>query len=776
MDSMDNDTWALRRERFDLDAQALDATLFALGNGFIGLRGVGDEGSLGGAHDGCYLNGFHDTAPIHHPESAFGLARENEFMLSVPNAKRLEVWIDDERFDPMQGTLLAWQQQLDFRRGVLERTVEWRTPRGRRVRIRSRRLVCQQRRTLWAARTELELPDGDAVVALQLGIDARVGNLAAGDDPRVGSHLHDAPLLLEAAGQDEAGLHLRHRTRRSGLVLLSSLAWTIDGATGAGGDAVPELAPAEGLARRFERRLTAGQALRLDRFGSYRTSLDGPADALHAGAAAALAQARADGFDVLCKEQAAYLERYWQQADLQLDGDMRLQQALRFNAWHLLQSAGRDGRTNIAAKGLTGEGYEGHTFWDTEVYVLPFFAATEPATARALLEYRHRLLPAARQRARELGHARGARYPWRTIAGGECSAYFLAGTAQVHLNADIAHAVQLYWDASGDDHFMLRHGAELVLETARIWTDLGHHDARRGGAFIIPGVTGPDEYTALVDNNWYTNRMAQRHLRFALRVRDWLAATHPARLIELVRELSLDDDEAPAWQRAADAMWLPVDPELGVHPQDDGFLHKPRWTRADTRHPLLLHHHPLEIYRHQVCKQADVVLALLLAGDDIDRQTKARDFDHYAAVTTHDSSLSYCIFGVIAAEIGRLDQAVDYFERTALLDLHDTHGNTAHGVHTAAMAGSWLGLVQGFAGLRWPDGCASFKPQLPARWSRYAFRLWLRGAQLELIVTAGQASYRLVQGEQAEFLHHGTPQRVDRERPLLQLPLSPASP
>ncbi|WP_284618916.1 glycoside hydrolase family 65 protein [Aquabacterium humicola] len=764
------DTWTLRRDSFDPATQALDATLFALGNGFIGLRGVGDEGALGGAHDGCYLNGFHDTADIHHPEHAFGLARRNEFMLSVPNAKRLALWIDGERIDLRQGALLGYAQALDFRRGVLERRLEWQSPGGRRVCIESRRLVCQQRRTLWAARTEIEVLNGDAVLTLQLGIDARVGNLAAGDDPRVGSHLKEAPLLLQSAEQDAHGLHLRQRTRHSGLALLSSLAWTLDGDEGA---ALPALDPADGLARRFERRLAAGQALRLDRFGSYHTSQDVADDALLATATTTLAQARRDGFDALCDEQAAVLERYWSQADLRLDGDDRLQQALRFNAWHLLQSAGRDGRSNIAAKGLTGEGYEGHTFWDTEVYVLPFFAATQPATARALLEYRHRLLPAARERARELGHARGARYPWRTIAGGECSAYFLAGTAQVHLNADIAHAVQLYWDSSGDDDFMLRHGAELVIETARIWTELGHHDARRGGAFVIPGVTGPDEYTALVDNNWYTNRMAQRHLRFALRVRDWLAAEHPSRLAELTQQLVLDPGEPAAWQRAAESMWLPLDATLGVHPQDDGFLHKPRWTRADTQHPLLLHYHPLEIYRHQVCKQADVVLALLLAGDDIDAGTKARDFDHYAAVTTHDSSLSYCIFGVIAAEIGRHDQALDYFERTALLDLHDTHGNTAHGVHTAAMAGSWLGLVQGFAGLRWPGGRASFRPQLPARWQGYAFRLWLRGAQIEVAVTPGDVTYRLLHGEAARFLHHGTPQRLDAGTPLLHLPLHP---
>lgn len=775
--------WVLRREGHEPSRQALDASLFALGNGFIGLRGVADEGPLSDEHDGCYLNGFYDTAAIHHPETAYALASTNQFMLSVPNGKRLEIWLDDERLDLRHGKVLRCEQWLDFREGVLRRELDWAAADGRALRLTSERLVCLQRRTVWAARTRLEPLNFSGVLALVAGLDSHVKPLAAGNDPRVGSHVKEPSLVLERSEQDGQSMLLQHHTRHSGLRLVSALACRAvvrDAGTGSerplqGRPTGSQPPRDDALRQRFSTGLSPGQVLVLQRFGSYQTSLDLPEAGLPAAAQAALHGAQQAGFDALLQEQAEFLADFWQRADLVVEGDPALQQGLRFNIWHLLQSAGRDGRTNIAAKGLTGEGYEGHTFWDTEVYVLPFFAATTPAMARGLLEYRHRHLPAARARALDLGLARGAVFPWRTIAGAECSAYFLAGTAQSHLNADIAHAVQEYWLASGDDQFMLDHGAELVLETARLWPAIGHHDARRDGAFCIHGVTGPDEYTALVDNNWFTNRMAQRHLRFARRVLDWMAVGHPQRHAELRQALQLGDEEIAAWQRAAESMWLPVDAHLGVHPQDDTFLHKPRWDfdgPSRFQRPLLLYYHPLVIYRHQVSKQADVVLALLLAGEDIPLETKRRDLDYYEAVTTHDSSLSYCVFGVIAAELGLAEKALGYFQRTARLDLDDLHGNSTHGVHIAAMAGSWMGLVQGFGGLRWrADGRPAFKPLLPTAWQRYAFRVQVREAQLEVSVSAEGACYRLLQGQALEFLHDGELHRLDVQHPLRTLPL-----
>jgi len=400
-------------------------------------------------------------------------------------------------------------------------------------------------------------------------------------------------------------------------------------------------------------------------------------------------------------------------------------------------------------------------------------ATAAPELARHMLAWRHATLDRARAHARELNHARGALYPWRTIAGDECSAYFPGGSAQYHINADIAWAIRLYVDASGDEAFLRDMGAEMLCETARIWLQIGHFNPRRGGAFCIPEVTGPDEYSALVDNNHYTNRMAQRHLRDAAATVAWLAAKHPAEHAALAQRIGLDADEAAQWRRAADAMHLPVDAELGIFPQDDGFLDKPRLTPAQTRdpalRPLLLHWHPLTIYRHQVCKQADTVLALVMAGEDVDVAAKRRNLDYYEGVTVHDSTLSASSFAVLAAETGRDAEAYRYFLDTLRVDLDDSHGNAGHGLHMAAMAGSWLALGWGFGGLRVRDGQPSLAPQLPAAWNGYRFGLRWRDAQLRIEVDASGVRYNLVEGEALDFLHRGQPQRL-RKGESLQLP------
>jgi alpha,alpha-trehalose phosphorylase len=415
---------------------------------------------------------------------------------------------------------------------------------------------------------------------------------------------------------------------------------------------------------------------------------------------------------------------------------------------------GRDGRTNIGAKGLTGEGYEGHTFWDTEMYVIPALVHTQPQIVRQLLTYRYNTLDHARRCARELGHKKGASFAWRTINGEECSAYFPAGSAQYHINADIAYAVQRYIAVTGDTDFMHTMGAEILIETARLWTDLGSYIDGRG--FCICEVTGPDEYTALVNNNAYTNWMAQANLRAAVQAVEALKRDAPDTFEALRSRLSLLDDEPTQWARAADAMFIPYDPARDLYAQDDTFFQKPIWDFANTpaeHYPLLLHYHPMVIYRHQVCKQADLVLALYLLGDQFTPEQKRRHFDYYEAVTTHDSSLSACIFGLVAAEIDDMPTAYEYFIATARMDLDDTHRNVKDGVHIANMAGTWMCVVNGFGGVRVYGDKLRLRPRLPQQWQSYAFNLFFRGAVLRVEVDAQGVTYRLLDDEHLMFLH-----------------------
>ena len=406
---------------------------------------------------------------------------------------------------------------------------------------------------------------------------------------------------------------------------------------------------------------------------------------------------------------------------------------------------------------MTGEGYEGHYFWDTEIYSLPFFLYLKPEISRKLLEFRYNTLDKARERARTMGHQKGALYPWRTIAGEESSAYFPAGTAQYHINADIAYALKQYVEVTADDEFLVDYGAEILFETARLWSDLGDYIAAKDNQFCINEVTGPDEYTALVNNNYYTNAMAQVNLEYAYQVAHKLKEEAAAEYQALKEKISLSEDEVQAWKEAADKMYLPYDEEREIHKQDDSFLEKEVWDFANTPakdYPLLLNYHPLVIYRYQVSKQADLVLALFLLGDQFSLEEKKRDFDYYETVTTHDSSLSSCIHSIVAAEIGYYEQAYEYFMETARMDLDNYHNNSQHGVHTAAMAGTWMSVVNGFAGMRVYDGELSFAPYLPEEWDSYKFRITFQGRRIKVEVKEDEVTYSLVSGSEIEFKHH----------------------
>ena len=456
-------------------------------------------------------------------------------------------------------------------------------------------------------------------------------------------------------------------------------------------------------------------------------------------------------------EQKRELDRYWEIADVRITGDDLLQQGIRFNLFSLLQAAGRDGRTSIAAKGLSGEGYEGHYFWDAETYALPYFIYTHPDIARQLLLFRCRTLDKARARARELGH-RGALFPWRTIAGEETSPYFPAGTAQYHIDADIAFGLGKYISATGDRTLLLEGGAELLFETARFWRDLGSYVDEQDGEFCINEVTGPDEYTALVNNNFYTNLMAQWNLEYACSVAHDLETTVPGEYRRIATALDLTPAEIEEWARAATRMRLPFHRRLGIHAQDDLFLTRAVWDFAGTppeKYPLLLHYHPLNVYRFQVLKQPDVVLAQVLLPERFSMAEKKRNFDYYDPLTTGDSSLAPCIQSIAAAELGYTEQAYSYFRQTARMDLDDVGGNTSAGVHTAAMAGTWMSLVYGFAGMRDRQPQLCFNPRLPARLTGMRIRLRFHGRLIEVALTQRDATYLLLEGEATSVCHRG---------------------
>jgi alpha,alpha-trehalose phosphorylase len=799
---VDYNPWTIHEKSYQAGINPHHFSLFALGNGYLGLRGSHEDRMLpttqhesSGKQDddgqvGTYLNGFYESAVIQYGEIAYGYASESQTMLNVANPLPIQLKVNGRQLDLDQamadGTISAYSRELQLREGLLVRNMIWEAFPGVRIQLTSQRMVSLTNKAIAAMQYQILALDESVNVEVTSILDGNTHNRQSGNDPRVGSGLrgqamHTAHTL---ANPHHSILHLTQATIRSGLELGCSISHEMK--TQDHGQLVfikptAITAPCEDEPGRvklvYQTTVAQGQAIDLTKYIAFTDSRDFEPQELLEKADALSSEACALGFAKLVHQQRDYLDRYWKHSQIKLDGDPALQQGLNFNLFHLLQSAGRDGKTNISAKGLSGEGYEGHYFWDTEMYMLPYFLHTSPEISKALLTYRYTILPQARSRAREMGHTRGALYAWRTINGNECSAYYPAGTAQYHINADVAFAVSRYVESTGDNQFLLDMGAEILFETAELWLDLGFYNPEKSGQFCINSVTGPDEYNVLVNNNYYTNIMAQANLRKAAAAARYLKQKHPDRYLELKQALNMDlDDLTGQWQQASDRMYLPSDKAKDILLQDDAFLDRIPWDFQNvprSQYPLLLHFHPLVIYRHRVIKQPDLVLAQLLHGDSFTFKDKKRAFDYYESCTTHDSSLSTSIHAVMACELGYSNKAFRYFMTTARLDLEDQHHNTQDGLHLANMAGTWMVMVNGYAGVRVIDGYLSFKPQIDQHWDAYSFRFAHAGCLLNVTVNKDMVVYTLLEGTSIAFNHHASPIVLSEQNPRIEMPLVP---
>ncbi|MEU0008230.1 glycosyl hydrolase family 65 protein [Streptomyces sp. NPDC006314] len=762
--------WCLRETELNLDVLAQSESVFALSNGHVGWRGNLDEGEPHGL-PGAYLNGVYERHPLPYAEAGYGYPESGQTMINITDGKIIRLLVDDHPCDLRYGRLLSHERVLDFRSGVLGRKAEWTTPGGRTVRISSRRLVSFTQRAVAAIVYEVEPVDGPTSVAVQSELVANEQLPRFEGDPRVAAAT-ESPLVPEEHFAQDTRLRLVHRTARSGLRVAAAADHLVEGpgSTRWTAQSEPDVSRLTVTAD-----LEPGQPLRLVKFVAYGWSGERSLPAVHDQVDGAVAAAVSTGWDGLVAAQRSYLDRFWAGADVEVEGDAQIQQAVRFALFHVLQAAARGENRAIPAKGLTGTGYDGHSFWDTESYVLPVLTFTAPEAVASALRWRHRTLPAARERARQLGLS-GATFPWRTIDGAECSAYWPAGTAAFHVNADIATAVVRYVTVTGDAEFERVEGLDLLVHTARLWRSLGHHDAE--GVFHIDGATGPDEYSAFARDNLYTNLMARQNLLAAADA----ATRHPDR----AAEFGVDEEEAAVWRDAAVRMALPYNESLGVHEQAAGFTTLQRWDFEATppeNYPLLLHHPYFDLYRKQVVKQADLVLAMMECPDAFTEEQKARNFAYYEALTVRDSSLSASCQAVLAAETGHLRLAYAYLGEAALMDLDDLEHNTRDGLHIASLAGTWIALVAGFGGMRRyvgeegkPDRLG-FAPLLPEALSRVAFTVLVRGRRVKVDIGESRTRYQLVEGEPMVVLHHKEPMTLVPGEPVDRpTPAAPARP
>jgi alpha,alpha-trehalose phosphorylase len=755
--------WELRWNTLDLEALERTESIFALSNGHIGMRGTFEEGEPRGL-PGTYLNGFYEQHPLPYAEAGYGYPEDGQTIVNVTDGKIIRLLVQDEPLDMRYGRAIEHHRVLDFRSGTLRRDTVWESPTGRRVRVRTERLVSFTQRAVAAIRYEVEPMDDGVQLVVQSELLANEPIDSHSKDPRVAATL-SAPLVAEDASAREYRAVLVHHTKRSGLRMAAGMDHELETDDGLR----CEIQAEEDLAR-----LTAavdvpkGSTLRVTKYLGYGWSARRSAPALRDQVDAALAGALQTGWAGLVAEQRRYLDDFWATADVEIDGDDELQQAIRFALFHVLQAGARGESRAIPAKGLTGPGYDGHSFWDTETFVLPVFTYTAPEAARDALRWRHSTIDKARDRAEALG-LDGAAFPWRSINGAECSAYWPAGTGAFHVSADVSDAVVRYLSATQDAEFEREQAVEILVQTARLWHSLGHHDVH--GGFRIDGVTGPDEYTAVVDNNVYTNLMAQWNLRQASDI--------CARQPEAAAMHGVTEEETKAWRAAADKMVVPYDDVLEVHPQSERFTEHAEWdfeNTPDEDYPLLLHYPYFDLYRKQVVKQADLVLAMYLRGDAFTDEQKARNVEYYEARTVRDSSLSACAQAVMAAEVGHLDLAFDYFAEAAFTDLHDLHHNVRNGLHIASLAGAWMVAVAGFGGMRDHNHTLHFSPRLPRAISRLAFRLTYRDSRFAVEIGQGEATYTLLDGPEVTVTHHGADLLITAAPESRSIPPAPERP
>lgn len=754
-------TWNISNP--DLSQQALlnMESIFALGNGYLGVRGNFEEGygERLSTIRGTYLNAFHDVIEIPYGEKLFAFPDTQQKLVNNIDAQTVLIYLGDEKepFRLDHGTITAHERRLHMDKGYSERIVQWQSPEGKEIKLTFRRLVSFAQRELFAIDVRMEPVNFNGQVRIVSTVNGKVKNYTNANDPRVGAG-HAERMNVIDAGVKGSDAYVVDETMASKLRAACVTRHRLSA------DADIRLEAGTGEVT-FTAVLPLTGPIQFTKYNLYTDSLRHGQDMLERGIQLQ-EELKDTSFEDLLAGQGEYLNDYWKSADVVIQNDDQLQEGIRFNLFQLLQSAGRDKHSNISAKGLSGEGYEGHYFWDTEIYMFPVFLMTQPDIARQLLLYRYSTLEQARDRAREMGHRQGALFPWRTISGTECSSFFPSGTAQYHISADIAYSYIQYYLAEQDRDFLLSYGAEVLIETARLWADIGHY---YNGAFHIDEVTGPDEYTCCVNNNYYTNVMAKHNLKWAAKSCAILESYDAQGFKSLCGRLGVTADEISAWAKAADAMLLPYDEALGINPQDDTFLRKAVWDFENTpedKYPLLLNYHPLTIYRYQVCKQADTVLAHFLLEDEQSLETIQRSYDYYEGITTHDSSLSSCIFSIMASKIGNMDKAYEYFIETARLDLDNTHGNTKDGLHMANMGGTWMSIVYGFAGMRLKESGLSLSPAIPKDWEKYAFRLNFRGRLIGVNIEKDGVTLEIVEGESIEIKLYGEAVTLEAGKPV----------
>lgn len=747
--------WRIISREFTPSQAQYWESLFCLSNGYMGVRGALEEESVCMAnwtHPGCYINGIYETIKFPGHREFPGELDKMDILINLFDWRLITVEIDGESMSLDQGRFLEHYRELNMKDGVLNRALVWESSGGKQVRIESVRLVSMVRRHSAAIRYRV----------IPLNFSGRIDVISSVGGVTGSIQMNESVKLRHCRSEiiDGDTIFICSRTE------LSNIDIGLSCAHGVGSGEVNEIRISQKkdvVKFRYRFDSESGKALHLDKHVALTTSLD--TDDVAEMESVLLKRVRKDrleGFDSLLREQKCWWRQAWGSMDIQVRGCDADQQAIRLSIFQLRQNHTKENKRSISATGTSGDNYHGWIFWDTEVFMFPFFLYHDPVAARALLEYRCNTLDGARRRAREI-QLPGACYGWSTLDGTENNGYFAASTAQYHVNADIGYAMWHYFQATQDFDFIVTSCIDTLVEICRMFAGLGKFIKMKGNRFCINYVCGPDEYNYHVNNNCFTNLMVQKHINFTLEILDCMSKKCPTKLINLKKRVDLSEEEIVIWRRIEKEMFIPFNNELCIHEQDDGFLYRDPVDvdMLPDNYEFKKSFTELNLGRMQVCKQADVVLFNFLLNEMVPSETKRNNFDFYLSRTKHVSSLSACIHSIMAAEVGRKELVYDLLRQTIYMDLCDLKKNTSSGIHFACTGGAWMVVVNGLAGMRDDSRGLQFNPFIPEEWEGYSFKMQYRGRTFFMEAAEGYATYILLGGEPLTITSKGEKIRLD---------------
>ncbi len=741
--------WLVEEKSFDPHKINFYETIFTVGNGYQGTRGALEEDLTGGL-PATYLAGVFDP----HDSTVVDL-------VNAPDWLPLKIYVEGEALSMHTCKIVDYRRALDIKQGVLYRLTVFEDSQGRRTRYESIRFASFSHQNLCGIRALVTPENYSGTLTIESGLDGKRYNL-----DRL-PHYVDAPAFPPETKWEKwaKSKHLQQVSSSAQTDSVYLEMKTIDRGHHLGYTASLEVAGAEATRsyrkdyQKISELLTfeaqQGTTYRLDKLVAITTSRETEADRVRQTCLETLSTAKQQGFDACLQANADFWAGKWADCDCIIQGDDQANHAVRFTIYHLLIMANEnDPKVNIGAKSLTGEGYKGHVFWDTEIFLLPFYIYTQPETAKALLLYRYHCLEAALENAWINGF-KGSQYPWESAdTGAETTPKWTedrqhriwTGEEEVHITADVAYGILTYLTATDDWQFFFDYGAEILFNTARFWEsrlELNQAQDR----YELNRVIGPDEFHEHVDNNVFTNWMAQWNLHKAVELYGQLKETHPETLVKIAEHLDLQDGEVNRWQEMAGKIYIPFDRQKKLIEQFEGYFQckeEPitQWDENDMPvYPAGYDH--FNAQETTLVKQPDVVMLMYVLPDEFDDEVKRINYDFYEERTMHKSSLSPAIHSIMGIEVGETKRAVQYFLRSALVDLIDNQGNTEMGMHAASAGGTWMCVVFGFGGFRVKNQQMTFKPWLPADWKELRFQIKWHGDKLQVCIRPNEALFYL---------------------------------